>query len=249
MQTTFLNPAGTVLFTRDDIEQGSWAVEQYTVNATFPYVAGKVITRGQRMAFRDPATNRMEVFEVRNVNNIEPDHYQQITAEHIAVSELSDDHINTQEITDKTAAQALTGVLTGTLWSVGNSSVSGTQSADISRGNVWQAVKTIETNWNAYILPRITFSAAGAITGRYLDIVPAQGTWNGVRLSIDKNLLDSSVIYDDTNVITAMYGYGGSVDVDNPDGIDTHTELTFADEVWTATSDHPAKPAGQTYIE
>lgn len=249
METKFLNAAGTVLFTRDDMEQGSWSVEQYTVNATFPYVTGKVIERGQRMVFRDPATNGLEVFEVRNVNNIEPEHYQQIIAEHIAVSELSDDHCNSQEIDDKTALQALTTVLSGTLWSAGNSSVSGTQSADIARGSVWQAVGTIEKNWNAYIVPRITFNSAGAITGRYLDIIPAQGTWRGVRLSIDKNMQDSSVVYDDTNVITAMYGYGGNVEVENQSGLNDTEELTFKDEVWTATSEHPAKPANQTYIE
>ena len=249
METKFLNAAGTVLFTRDDMEQGSWSVEQYTVNATFPYVTGKVIERGQRMVFRDHATNGLEVFEVRNVNNIEPEHYQQIIAEHIAVSELSDDHCNSQEIDDKTALQALTTVLSGTLWSAGNSSVSGTQSADIARGSVWQAVGTIEKNWNAYIVPRITFNSAGAITGRYLDIIPAQGTWRGVRLSIDKNMQDSSVVYDDTNVITAMYGYGGNVEVENQSGLNDTEELTFKDEVWTATSEHPAKPANQTYIE
>lgn len=249
MQTTFLNAAGTVLFVRDDMEQGTWTQEEYTVNATFPYVSGKVIERGQRMAFRDPATNTLEFFEVRNVQNIEPDHYQQIIAEGIAVAELSDEHCNTKEIEDKTAAQALETVLTGTLWAVGNSSVSGTQSADVSRGSVWQAVLSIGQNWNAYIVPRITVNSAGSITGRYLDIVPAQGTWRGVRLSIDKNMQDSSVTYDDTEVITAMYGYGGSVEVENQSGLNTSEELTFANEVWTATASHPAKPSGQTYIE
>ena len=249
METVFLSAAGTVLFTRNDMEQGNWTQEEYSVDATFPYVADKVIQRGQRMAFRDPATNTLEMFEVRNVNNIEPEHYQQIICEHIAVAELTDEHCNSQEITDKTAAQALGTVLTGTLWSVGNSSVNATQSVDISRGSVWQAVIAISTNWNAYITPRVTVNAAGSITGRYLDITPAQGTWRGVRLSIDKNMQDSSVVYDETEVVTAMYGYGGSVEVENDTGLNETTELTFADEVWTATSEHPAKPAGQTYIE
>lgn len=249
MQTTFLNAAGTVLFVRDDMEQGNWTQEEYSVNATFPYVAGKVIERGQRIAFRDPATNTLEMFEIRNVTNIEPEHYQQIVAEHIAVSELSDEHINTAEITDKTAAQALTTALTGTLWSVGNSTASGTQSADISRGSVWQAVLAIQTNWNVYITPRVTVNAAGSITGRYLDIAPAEGTWRGVRLSIDKNMEDSSVEYDDSEVLTALYGYGGNVDVPQASGDDETEELTFADVVWSATSAHPAKPAGQIYLE
>lgn len=249
MQTTFLNAAGTVMFVRDDMEQGNWTQEEYTVNCTFPYKPGKVIERGQRLSFRDPATNNLEMFEIRNVTNIEPDHYQQIIAEHIAVSELSDEHCDTTEITDKTPAQALTTVLTGTLWSTGNSTVSDTNSVDIARGSVWQAVNSIAKNCNAYIIPRVTVNAAGSITGRYLDIIPAQGTFRGVRLSIDKNMSDSSIVYDDSEVLTALYGYGGNVDKAQATGDDKTETLTFASVVWTATSAHPAKPDGQTYLE
>ena len=249
MECIFLNTAGTTLFVRDDMESGHWVQEQMNVTAEFPFDAGKVIQIGQRIAFRDPATDTLEVFEIVNVVNQEPDHYQQITAEHICIAELSDEHINKQEITDKTAAQALTTALTGTLWSVGNNSASGTQSADLSRGSVWDAVNTIQQNWNVYITPRVTISSSGTITGRYLDIAPAQGTWRGLRLSVRKNLTDPAVTYDDSDVYTALYGYGGSVDVPQASGDDQTEELTFADVVWTATAEHPAKPSGQVYLE
>lgn len=390
MQITFLNAAGTVLFVRDDMEQGNWTHEEYTVNATFPYVEGKVLERGMRLCFRNHATNGLEFFEIRNVTTIEPEHYQQIIAEGIVVSELSDEHCNTKEITDNTAEQALTTVLSGTLWSVGTCAfataeeiaaisasitalglngnvdlenrpivlpetmheagytdfdgdyatlysmtytdktkdnqmctmlftpiktdgtvltqanidtyvsalcaasnnmsalkgndtegllmhvLSGEQisameaiaesahdlsdeweratvgelsSVNIARGSVWQAVNSISKNWNAYITPRVTVNTAGSITGRYLDIAKAQGTWRGVRLSIDKNMSDASVVYDDSGVLTAMYGYGGNVDVSQTTGDDQTEELTFADVVWTATAGHPAKPDGQTYLE
>jgi phage minor structural protein len=219
------------------------------VSADFPFDPAKKIERGMRIAFRDPATDNIEVFEIRVVVNQEPDHFQQITAEHIALSELSDEHINTTEITDKTAAQALTTALTGTLWSVGTNTASGTQSADISRGSVWDAVNTIQTNWNVYITPRVVISSAGAITGRYLDIAPAQGVWRGLRFSVHKNMTDPAVTYNDEEVLTALYGYGGNVDVPQQEGDDETEELTFADVVWTATADHPAKPADQTYLE
>ena len=249
IEVIFLNAAGSTLFTRSDMESGHWVQEEMSVNADFPYDPEKVIQRGQRIAFRDPATDVLQVFEIRQATNQEPDHYQQITAEHIAVAELQDDHIDKAEITDKTAAQALTTVLTGTLWSVGNVTASGTQSADISRGSVWQAVNTIKSNWNVYITPRVVISAAGVITGRYLDISPAQGTWRGVRLSISKNMLDANVTYNDEDVLTALYGYGGTIDKPRSGGDDQPEELTFADVVWTATGGHPAKPAGQTYLE
>ena len=249
MQVTFLDTAGVVLFVRDDMEQGNWTQEEYTVNATFPFDSGKVIQRGQRLSFPDPATGAVEVFEIRNVTNTEPDHCQQIIAEHIAVSELTDEHINNTEITDKTPAQALTTVLAGTLWAVGTSAVNTVSSVDISRGTVWQAVGAIAENWNVYITPRVTTNAAGAITGRYLDVAETSGVWRGVRLSIDKNMTDSSVVYDDSEVLTALYGYGGTVEKPVTGADDDEATLTFADVVWTATSSHPAKPAGQTYLE
>lgn len=248
MEFTFLSAAGVTMFTRSDAETAHWVQEEMTVNATFPFVDGKVIERGQRLAFRDPATDTIEVFEVRSVSAIEPDHYQQISAEAICLSELQDEHINTAEITGKTAAQALTTVLAGTMWSVGTSTASGTQNADISRGSVWQAVNTINSNWNVYITPRVVITN-GAITGRFLDISPAQGTWRGVRLSVRKNMLDANVTYNDEDVLTALYGYGGTIDKPRSGGDDEAEELTFADVVWTATGGHPAKPAGQTYLE
>lgn len=390
MEAIFLNAAGTVLFVRDDMESGDWTQEEYSVNMTFPFDSGKVIHRGMRVAFRDPATNTLEMFEIRNVTNIEPDHYQQIIGEHIVLSELSDEHINTKEITNRTPAQALTIALSGTQWAVGivdiatdaernriiaeinalglngnvdltnrpiispetmhnagytdfdgdyatlfsmtftetlsggqlittlftpirengtvlsqeqidsyviglhNSSSSitslkaqdslgllihamsgehitemdaiaetahdlsdewettttgGVSSVDFARGSVWQAVLAIERNWNVYITPRVTLTSAGAISGRYLDIAPAVGVWRGVRLSVDKNMEDSSVVYDDSEVLTALYGYGGMVDVPNQTAPDTQTELNFKNVVWTATDEHPAKPAGQAYLE
>lgn len=249
MECIFLNAAGQTLFVRDDMESGHWIQQEMNVTADFPFVADKKIERGMRIAFRDPETDVMEVFEVRVVMNQEPDHYQQITAEHICVAELLDEHIDTMEITAQTASQALSSVLSGTLWSVGTVTASGTQSADIGRGAVWDAVNTIQQNWNVYITPRVVISSAGAITGRYLDIAPAEGVWRGLRLSIRKNMLDPSVTYDDEDVYTALYGYGGNVEKAQSSGDDKTEELNFAGEVWTATSDHPAKPAGQTYLE
>jgi phage minor structural protein len=249
MECIFLNPAGTTLFVRNDMESGHWTQQEMNVTADFPFVHDKKIERGMRIAFRSPVDNSLQVFEVRIVTNQEPEHYQQITAEHICISELSDEHINSTEIDNKTASQALTTALTGTLWSVGNNTASGTQSADFSRGSVWDAVNTIQQNWNVYITPRVVFSSAGAITARYLDIAPAEGVWRGLRLSVRKNMLDPAVTYDDEDVYTALYGYGGSVEKSSASGDDTTEELTFADVVWTATSDHPAKPAGQTYLE
>lgn len=236
----FVNAAGQTLFTRMDAETAHWIAQELAFDAVFPYDENKVIERGMRVAFRDSVTDKFQMFEIRQCADTEPDNGQKITAEHIAVAELSDDHIDHTEITNKTAGEALTTVLTGTLWSVGTNTASGTSDADIARGDVWQAVNAIKTNWNVYITPRIVMSAQGQIQARYLDITPAGGTFNGVRLSVRKNFLDPSVTYNDADVFTALYGYGGTVN---------DAEVTFKDEVWSATSEHPAKPANQTYLE
>ena len=114
MECIFLNPAGTTLFVRDDMEEGHWVQQEMNLTAGFPFVSDKAIQRGMRIAFRSPVDDTLQVFEVRVVTNHEPDHYQQITAEHICISELTDDHINTTEITDPTAAQHLGIAITGT---------------------------------------------------------------------------------------------------------------------------------------
>lgn len=256
MDFLFFNAANQPLFTRNDAEQAEWTVEQFSFFGLFPFDAGKVIERGQRIAFQD-ADGVWQAFEIRKAKSYEPDHYQEITAEHIVVSELTDDHVQPKEWTNQTAQAALSSILTGTLWQVGNVTASGTSSGSISYGSAWQGVNTIISNWNVYITPRITIGPSG-ITGRYLDIAPAQGNWRGLRLSITSNLEQAGVTYDDTNLLTAMYGYGKNITPEQnisanpptPQPQDLPAEpLTFTDVVWTATADHPAKPADQAYLE
>ena len=234
----FFDQTGKPLFVRDDAETASWTVEEMSMVATFPYNPDKVIERGMRVGFED-SLNVLQPFEIRKIETIEPDHYQRITCEHIVISELTDCHMQDTELTNVTAQAALTGILAGTGWSVGNVTASGTSSGDLALGSVWQNVRTIEQNWNVYITPRVTFSNSG-ITGKYLDIAPAQGTWNGIYLSLDKNADEMGVVIDDTEVKTALYGYGAAED---------SVPLTFENVAWQATSKHPAKPQGQKYIE
>jgi phage minor structural protein len=246
VQFAFLDMAGKTLFLRDDAERAQWTQEEMNLEAEFPRVESKVVSTGQRILFYDPATGAPQVYEVKQAKTLEPDHYQSVTAEHICISELSDEHTESAEITDKKASEALAQVLTGTLWQVGTVGVNPTSNVDISRGSVWQAVLQIKDNFNIYITPRVTVAANGAIS-RYLDIESTAGVWNGLRLSIDKNMLSPSVTYDDSELVTALYGYGGTTTATSQS--EESKEITFADVVWSKTASHPAKPAGQTYLE
>lgn len=246
MDFIFFTAADKPLFIRNDAETANWTVEEMSLELLFPYDPDKVITRGMRVAFYDDDGD-LQPFEIRKVKSYEPDHYQEVTAEHIVISELSDRVFAQANIEDKTAQQALTTLLSGTGWNVGTVSASGTSTVKLSNTSVWAAIAQIKTNWNVYITPRVTWNANG-ITGRYLDVQTAGATWRGLYLSIDSNADSVGVTYDDSEVKTALYGYGGEKQKKN--GRETVKEiLTFKDVVWTATDAHPAKPANQTYIE
>ena len=245
MQFVFMNVADEVLFVRDDAETASWTAEEMSLTADFPFVDDKIIEIDQRIVFVD-YTGETQIFEVRNAKTIEPDHFQQITAEHICISELTDDHIDEQKLTDVTCSSALTTVLTGTLWTVGTVNVNPTITIDINRGSVWQAVLDIQSNANVYIEPHVTISETGEIT-RSFNVTDTGGAWHGLRLSIDKNMIDPSVTFDDTELVTALYGYGGTINGTSQEEEDRI--CTFADVVWTQTDEHPAKPEGQLFIE
>ena len=247
MEFTFLKHDGNVAFVRDDAEQAEWTQEEMNLNCTFPYNGKKVIERGMTVLFQDPATDAYQAYEIRNCQSFAAEGYQVFTAEDIAISELTDCHIPEKiEFTDISVKNALTNVLQGTGWAVG-SVVNSVSSGDVGRGDVWQAVCSIRDNWNVYIMPRVTVDASG-IVARYLDIIPAEGTWRGVRLSVNKNLDDPCVQYDDSELYTALFAYGGTYTAGEGDSSETR-EYNIKDVTWTKTDDHPAKPKGQNFIE
>lgn len=246
MEFIFFGSDNKLVFARRDAEQAEWTVHEMGLHLLFPYDSNKVIERGQRVGFYDDSSV-FQMFEIRRAKTYEPDHYQEIEAEHIAISELTDEFYEGHDFDSVTASSALTTLLTGTLWSVGTNTASGTSSLHLGFSDKWSDVRQIESNWNVTITPRITFAATG-ITGRYLDIAPADGTFQGLRLSLEKNIDDVGVQWDDSNVKTALYGFGASVET-TVNNETVRQPLTFASVTWTATSEHPAKPSGQKYIE
>lgn len=241
---TFLKN-GNVAFFRSDDEQAEWTQEEMNLQCVFPYDPQKVIERGMIVLFPDPATGAYQAYEIRDCTGYAAEGYQQFTAEDTAISDLTDCHIPEKiEMTQISVQQALNQVLTGTGWSVGTvASNIPVSSCDIGRGSVWNAVCTIRTNWNVYILPRVTVNSSG-ITGRYLDVIQPEGTWRGLRIAVNKNFDDPCVRYDDSELYTAVFAYGATYS----EGNET-LERNIKDIVWQKTAEHPAKPAGQNYIE
>ena len=241
----FFDAADTVLFTRDDAEQAEHNHQEMSLYALFPYDPDKVITAGMRIGYED-SLGVFQIFEIIKPKTYEPDHYQEITAEHICISELTDEMYTGGDLMEQTAGDALEAILDGTLWEVGTDTTSNESSAKFSFGFVWDDVRTIEKNWNVYITPRITTDGSG-ITGRFLDIRPAEATWRGLRFSLEKNMDDAAVTWDTSNLKTALFGYGkNSMTVQ---GQSDKQPWTFASVTWAAEDGHPAKPEGQIYLE
>ena len=389
MNFTFLKATGEVAFFRSDAEQADWTQEEFSLHCLFPYVTDKVIERGMTVLFQDPATNDWQAYEIRQCEIYPGDYYQQFTAEDIAVSELTDCHVQKEiKYTNTPATVPLSEILKGTGWNIGTVSIGNvaeqqaiiqqinelglngnvvltnrpiitpevmrkagyteieegyctlysmtyyekakngqfyttlftpihedgsvfsqdkiddyvfglydnatsaeyfkthdsdrllmhvlpgeqinrmdqiaetahdlsadwedctaddSSSGNINRGSVWQGVSVIQQNWNVYIMPRVMVDQNG-ITGRFLDVMNTSGFDRGLRLSVNKNVTDPCVTYDDTDMYTALYGYGGTYSTGNGTGKQTQ-EYTFKDVSWSKTSDHPAKPAGQLYLE
>ena len=245
MDFTFLK-GGDVAFFRSDAQTAEWTEEELNLHCVFPYIPDKEIERGMVVLFQDPATADWQAYMIRQCQVFA--NYQQIEAEDIAVTELSACHIpETIELDNVTAKAALTKILTGTGWSVGTVYGSPVSSGDITRGSVWQNVSLICQNWNVYIMPRVTVNSSG-ISGRYLDIVSSGGADRGLRLAVNKNVTDPCVVYDDSDLCTALYGYGGTYS--EGEGEDRVTlEYNFSSVAWSKTSDHPAKPKGQKFLE
>ena len=247
MNFTFLK-GGTVAFYRSDAEQAEWTQEEMSLICTFP-LNEKVIERGMTVLFADLATNAIQAYEIRNLSTFKAEGYQQFTAEDIVISELTDCHIPEEiELTNVSTTSALNQILSGTGWSVGTVATNPTSSGDIGRGTVWQGAIAIRNNWNVNFLTRVTIGANG-ITGKYIDIVTTGGTWRGLRLSIDKNTADPCVTYDDSELYTALYAYGASYTEGSTIETQHTVELNIAGVAWSKTSEHPAKPSGQKYLE
>lgn len=389
MNFTFLKATGEVAFFRSDAEQADWTQEEFSLHCLFPYVADKVIERGMTVLFQDPATNDWQAYEIRQCEVYPGDYYQQFTAEDIAVSELTDCHVQNEiKFTNTPATVPLDKILKGTGWNIGTVSIGNvaeqqeiiqqinalrlngnvdltnrpiispevmhkagyteieegyctlysmtyyekagngqfyttlftpihedgsvfsqdeiddyvfglyddatsaeyfkthdsdgllmhvlpgeqidridqiaetahdlsadwedctaddSSSGNINRGSVWQGVSVVQQNWNVYVMPRVTVGQNG-ITGRFLDVMNTSGFDRGLRLAVNKNVTDPCVTYDDTDMFTALYGYGGTYSTGKGTNKQTQ-EYTFKDVAWSKTDDHPAKPAGQLYLE
>ena len=243
MDFTFFDTSGDALFVRADAIKAEWTQDQLELKAEFPLDGKKPLQRMQRVGFRD-GTGVFQVFEIFKAQTDLPAHKQTLTATQLAPAELRDYVLGTFTPTDTTPASALTQALTGTGWQVCTVTATGTASCEATHEDVWTAVCAIRDAWGVTITPRVTFGPGG-IAGKYLDISPSAAVEVGLRLSLERNLTKIQIVYDDSEVKTALYAYGKTTRAD-----DVETQVDIGPAVWSTAAGDPAdKPAGQLYIE
>jgi phage minor structural protein len=195
---------------------------------------------GNLVAFQDLDGN-WQLFEIITVDDYHDDTlYKQVYAVNAGQSELADEWINSVTITSATAQSALSSVLNGTRWQVGQVDDLGTQSANLARMNVLQALQTLIQTWGGELRFRVTVSGS-RITGMYVDWLQQRGSRTGKRFVYGKDMTSVHPTRDLSGLKTALYGYGKR----NDDG----TYVTFASVAWSKANGDPVdKPAGQEWV-
>lgn len=243
MNFTFFSVAGAALFVRNDASTAQWIQDQLEFRATFPALEDKPIQRMQRVGFTDDQ-GVFQCFEIYRAETEQPKGVQTLRASHLCVAELRDYVVGQFTPTNASPANMLTQALTGTPWQLGVVTATGTATVEASYKDVWSVVCAIRDAFGVRITPRVTFGETG-ITGRYLDVSPDTPIQTGLRLSLECNLPKVQIIYDDSNLKTALYAYGKTT---TTDGVET--SVTIGPATWSTASGDPAnKPAGQLYIE
>ncbi len=160
--------------------------------------------------------------------------------------EMSDQIIEDKRLTNGTALQALSKVLDGSNYEVGEVAELGNRTInfyDISR---MEGLKNIISAYGGELDYRIEFDVEFKhISQKYVDIKSRLGQDTGLRFTYDLNL--ESVVRKDVSEsrCTVLYGRGGAIE--SGDGYSR--KIKFTDVEWTKPTNPIDKSIGQNYIE
>ncbi len=250
MQFHFFDQNDVLLFSRSDAISATRTAETMTHAATFPDIDERVFERGLRVGFIDD-TGKFDLYEIRQPARSQPKAAQGYEAEHVVIAELSDYNIDDRRPYNTTPATAVSVALEGTTWQLGRVDVDGIASTNYYDISPWEALLKVRDTWGVAIVPRITYSG-NQITGRYIDVLSRHGEDRGLRLTLDSNIQQVGISWDDRTLKTALKGRGkGEVVGENSQGDDTYgRKITFEDVVWVKANGDPAdKPLGQNWVE
>lgn len=247
----FFDHNENLLGTRIDI--ATFVVEEgeYSLTGSVPIDTTQVTPQsGMLVAFYD-CDNNFVLYEIKQYTPLEPDHMIQFYAEHAAMCELLDEVAVNHAITNGSAGYAVMKALEDTRWELEVDETTGTASTSLYYKSVWESLQIISEKWHCAYKFRWVFDGF-SITSRLITVLPRLGADRGRRFELWKDINNASVTYDDSNVVTLVYGRGKGEQVGTTeDGEPTYgRRVTFEDIEWSVAEGDPMdKPLGREYIE
>ena len=220
--------------------------QAYTLYARIPGDAA--IGDGYAVGFKC-IDDRFRIFDISDHTAMEPDGVIEINAIDQAVRELMDEPITDLRPQNITVTQAVTRLISGTRFIIGNVSCSNAGGMTAYYESVWDALVDAQTAFDCVLVPYFEITG-GIITARKIDILARNGADRGRIFELGDDLADIRIKYDESQIKTALFGRGRGVELDGGDGDPTYgRRLTFADVAWSTSGGDPAdKPNGQEWI-
>jgi phage minor structural protein len=193
------------------------------------------VTEGNLVAFKD-LESYWQFFEIKRLVDLHGDGLTRTAfCEHIFY-ELLDD-IVTDKRPSGSAIAALTSMLEDTRWQVGIVDDLGASSTSAYYESALSAVQKVANAWKGELNWRCVIS--GGVITRYVDLLAGRGTDTGKQFAYTKDIVSIEREVDASNVVTALYGRGKGVEVDEGS---YGRRLTFADV------EAEDKPLGQEWV-
>lgn len=215
-----------------------------------PALYGK-LHEGDRLGFLD-IDGHFRLFEIDKLEWAQPESTCTFFATDLAVRELADIVIRDLRPTNVQAGMAVTHLLSGTDWSLGNTVTTGQHSFRCYYESAWSGLMKLREAFGVEIIPYFVFTNS-KITGRKIDVRARYGEQRGRVFDLTRDLNRVQLTVDTSGIKTALYGRGKGEEIvhDTDQGKDSAygRRITFKDVVWTRASGDPAdKPAGQEWV-
>jgi len=227
---------------KEILNQGS--TFEFTVSAD--HEDSKHVVAENQVAFMDK-DGAFRLFVIKEPEETNGTNGPQITAIcEPAFLELNDEIIEDIRLYNTTLQDALSRVLEGTRWEVGEVAELGTNSTNVYYDTATNGIEKCINNWGGEFKDRIELNEdENKISGRFIDAPARRGADTGKRWEIDKDILTLTHKVQSFPK-TALYGRGSSLETD--DGGFTR-KITFADVEWKVSNGDPVdKPLGQEWV-
>ena len=228
------------------------AVHNESANTLVLKIAGQNtnLQEGNMIGFLD-LDNSFQLFEIKkhSVTHDKNGLLSEIFAEHV-MYELLDEIVTDVNDNLNDAAEALQRALRTTRFSVGTIITTAYYKMIFNYETVITGLNKIKSVYDINLRFRLT-TEDNKITGRYIDIVSSQPKENGKRFTFTKDLLSIKREIDTTRVLTALYGRGASVAVNQNSEQSSPANgerLNFISIDWRTPTNPINKPVNQEWV-